>query len=687
VAARQPRSGADATAGRWRQNWPARTDGANRASRPTNRAQHPDSHLPAAAAVRHTDPAHDPAVRPSERISPKGTLRGIADAVERPARPILATADRALVRPKPARPNRDEDTPMRHAAEIPRRIVGEYRHGHIRPTDRRTKTEWVVPLGENGGAQTGEVVVGEVLAPRRSGGKRVRVIERLGAPGHASSVSRIAIHTHNIEEAFPAAALEAAERAAATPLGRRTDLRHLPLVTIDGEDARDFDDAVFAEPTGTGFRVIVAIADVAHYVRPGSPLDRTARTRGNSVYFPDRVVPMLPEPLANGWCSLVPNEDRGCLFADIRIDANGHKIAHHFGRGLMRSSARLTYEQVQRSRDAKDPAHAHLYAAFEALLIARRRRGTLDLDVPEPRVVLDGNGWVRSVGSRPRLDSERLIEELMIVANVAAAEELEYHNQPTMHRVHPAPSHEKLASLRAVLRRLGIALPPGDRLEPRDLERVLTRVDGTPVAALVNKIMLRCQSPAEYRPANIGHFGLALPRYTHFTSPIRRYADLLVHRALIRSLRLGEGGLTAEEAALLPATAAHVTATERRAQRAERDATDRYVAGYMADKIGTNFAARISAVTRFGLFVTVTQSGATGLVPVRSLPVDHWKHNGREHTLIGRRSRVGFRLAQEIEVRLAEANPATGELVFHILPHGREHRHGRKQTEVRLRPN
>jgi ribonuclease R len=570
---------------------------------------------------------------------------------------------------------------------MPRRVIGLYRHGRIRSSDRRAKTEWVVRPGEDGGAQPGELVVGEALASHRPGSKTVRIIERLGAPGCASSISRIAIHTHAIEDAFPPAALEAAARAEAAPLGRRTDLRHLPLVTIDGEDARDFDDAVFAEPTDTGFRVIVAIADVAHYVRPGSALDLAARKRGNSVYFPDRVVPMLPEQLANGWCSLLPDEDRGCLFAEIQIEAGGNPTAYRFGRGLMRSSARLTYEQMQRGRAAGDPAHTHLYAAFEALRIARRRRGTLELDVPEPRVVLDHNGRVRGVAPRPRLDSERLIEEFMILANVAAAEVLERHNQPTMHRVHPAPSREKLASLREVLSRLGIALPPGDHLQPHDLDRALTRAEGTAVAPLVNEVMLRCQSPAQYSPATGGHFGLALPRYAHFTSPIRRYADLLVHRALIRSLGLGEGGLTAEEATLLPATAAHVTATERRAQRAEREAVDRYIAGYLVDKVGANFTARISSVTRFGLFVTVTHIGATGLVPLRSLPDDQWRHNDREHALIGRRSRLGFRLAQEIEVRLAEANPVTGELTFHILHDGREHRHGRRQTEVRLRPN
>ena len=387
---------------------------------------------------------------------------------------------------------------------------------------------------------------------------------------------------------------------------------------------------MFAEPDNSGspggFRLVVAIADVAHYVRPGSPLDHAARTRGNSVYFPDRVVPMLPEALSNGWCSLRPDEDRGCLFVELDIDANGRKTAHRFGRGLMRSAARLTYEGLQQAHDSGDARHAHLYAAFRALLAARTARGTLDLDLPERRVVLDDKGVVRSVAPRPRLDSHRLIEEFMVLANVAAAEELERLHQPVMYRVHAPPSEEKLASLRDFLHGFGISLPPGDQVHPRDLDRVLRRVAGTPEAPLVNEVMLRSQSQAEYSPDNIGHFGLALPRYAHFTSPIRRYADLLVHRALIRGLQLGDGALASDEAARFPDTATHITATERRAQLAERDAIDRYLAAYMADKVGANFAARISGVTPFGLFVTVAESGASGLVPVRSLPDDFWQY-------------------------------------------------------------
>ena len=552
---------------------------------------------------------------------------------------------------------------MHRLADAPARILGVYREGRIIPTDRRAKSEWIVPPREDGEATDGEIVLAEPLPHNRLGLKPARIIERLGAMGDARSVSLIAIHTHDIPQTFPSAALDEADQASAAPLGRRKDLREIPLVTIDGEDARDFDDAVHAEPDGDGFRLIVAIADVAHYVRPGSPLDHAARMRGNSVYFPDRVVPMLPEALSNGWCSLRPHEDRGCLFVELRIDAAGRKTAHKFGRGLMRSAARLTYERVQR-----DHTHyPHLFAAYRALLAARQIRGTLDLDLPERKIVLDGNGQVIGIQPRPRLDSHRLIEEFMILANVAAAEELERLHQPAMYRIHAPPSEEKLASLRDFLHGFGISLPPGDQVHPRDLDRALRRVAGTPDAPLVNEVMLRSQSQAEYSADNIGHFGLALPRYAHFTSPIRRYADLLVHRTLIRGLRFGEGGLAKDEAAHFPDAARHITATERRAQLAERDATDRYLAAYMADKVGANFAARISGVTRFGLFVTVPESGASGLVPVRSLPDDYWQHDEKEQTLTGRRTRLAFRLAQEVEVRLAEASPITGSLVFHIL--------------------
>jgi ribonuclease R len=638
---------------------------------------------------------------------------------ERPGRPALAPGERVLARLKPLGGGRYEGRTVHRLAAGPSRILGVFRPGarenRLVPTDRRAKSEWIVPPGEDAGAGVGEIVLAEPLPHHhRLGLKPVRVLERLGNMGDARSVSLIAIHTHDIPVEFPQTALAEAARARATALGRRSDLRDVPLVTIDGSDARDFDDAVFAEPDDSGgFRLIVAIADVAHYVRPGSALDHAARTRGNSVYFPDRAVPMLPEALSNGWCSLLPGEERGCLYVELRIDANGGKRSHRFGRGLMRSAARLTYEQVQATFEGGGAAQAatsvqgalsgggsisrdrprhrspaltvpserrvqipttplvvlvsHLFAAYRALLEARSARGTLDLDLPERTVALDHHGKVSSVAPRPRLESHRLIEEFMILANVAAAEELERCHQPVMYRVHAPPSEEKLQALRGVLHTLDITLPAGAGLHPRDLDRVLHRVAGTPEAPLVNEVILRSQSQAAYSPDNIGHFGLALPRYVHFTSPIRRYADLLVHRALIRGRRLGADGLGADEAADFEATAEHITAAERRAQLAERDAIDRYFAAYMADKTGARFAARISGVTRFALFVTVAESGASGIVPVSTLPNDQWRYDERTQMLTGQHTRLVFRLAQEVEVRLAEASPVTGGLVFHVL--------------------
>jgi ribonuclease R len=600
-------------------------------------------------------------------------------APEPRGRPALAPGERVLARLKPIGPGRYEGRTMKRLTDAPGRILGVFRaargardDARIEPTDRRAKAEWSVPAGEQGGAEDGEIVLAAPLPnPGRAyGPKPARVIERLGSMGDARSVSLVVIHTHDIPTEFPEEALQEAARAEGVGPEGRTDLRDLPLVTIDGEDARDFDDAVFAEPDGAGWRLVVAIADVAHYVRPGSPLDRAARTRGNSCYFPDRVVPMLPEALSNGWCSLRPGEDRGCLFVEMRVDASGAKLSHHFGRGLMRSAARLTYEQVQAAHDAGDdlglPVPA-LYGAYRTLLAARLARGTLDLDLPERKVVLDDQGRVASVAPRPRLDSHRLIEEFMVLANVCAAEELERLHRPCVYRIHAPPTDEKLANLRTFLRQFDITLPPGNQVHPRDLLGVLRKVEGTESAQLVNEVMLRSQSQAAYAIENIGHFGLALSRYAHFTSPIRRYADLLVHRALVGGLRLGPDGLAEDEIPGLSDTCEHITATERRAALAERDAIDRYLAAFMADKVGSVFAARISGVTRFGLFVTVVDSGASGLVPVSSLPDDFWMHDEAAQTLTGRRSGTTFRLAQEVEARLSEASPVTGGLIFHIL--------------------
>ncbi len=614
-------------------------------------------------------------------------------------RAALAPGQRVLARLKPIGQGRYQGRTIRRLDARPGRVLGLYRPlpvddapvrrghlpeaGRVVPTDRRVKAEWSVPAGEAGGAEPDEIVLAEPLPQMGLGLKPVRIVERLGRMGDARSVSLLCLHAHDIPQHFPVEALEAAEAATAVELSGRTDLRAVPLVTIDGADARDFDDAVFAEPdpdpgNAGGYRLVVAIADVSHYVRAGSALDREARLRGNSVYFPDRVVPMLPEALSNGWCSLKPGEPRGCLFVEMRVGADGAKHAHRFGRGLMRSAARLTYEEVQAAHDGAAALALpkglldSLYGAFRALLGARTRRGTLDLDLPERKVVIE-DGQVAAIEPRARLDSHRLIEEFMVLANVAAAEELERLHQPCMFRVHAPPSPEKLEALRAFLHTLDIPLKPAGEIRPADLDAVLGRVAGTEQAPLVNEMVLRSQSQAEYSPDNLGHFGLALLRYAHFTSPIRRYADLLVHRALIAGLRLGSDGLRPEDGAGYADTGAHVTATERRAALAEREAVERYIAAHMADKIGASFSARISGVTRFGLFVTLSETGASGLVPISSLNApaptgadESWMHDEAAQALIGRRSGVAYRLAQTVAVRLVEAAPLTGGLLFAI---------------------
>jgi ribonuclease R len=636
--------------------------------------------LPETAIVQitGTDQDGDALARPVEWERAAGQPPLILMQPERKGSPALAPGERVLARIKPMGPGRYEARTLRRVDETPGRILGVFKPGHrenrIIPTDRRSKGEWIVPPGQEAGAEPDEIVLAEPVAQHlHLGLKPARVLERLGKLGDARSISLIAIHTHDIPQDFPAAALAEAARAAGLALGSRVDLRAVPLITIDGADARDFDDAVFAEPDPGqpgGFRLLVAIADVAHYVRPGSALDRSAEVRGNSVYFPDRVVPMLPEALSNGWCSLRPNEDRGCLFAEMRIDRSGRKTSHRFGRGLMRSAARMTYEEVQAAEDAHDDLDlplVHLYAAYRLLLAARLERGALDLDLPERKVELDEQGRVTNVAPRPRLDSHRLIEEFMVLANVAAAEELERLHTPCMYRIHAPPSEEKLEALRGFLSSLGISLPPGNQLHPRDFDRVLRRYAGAPESQLISEVMLRSQSQAAYSPDNIGHFGLALPHYAHFTSPIRRYADLLVHRALIKALRLGHDGISDEQIANFPEIGERITETERRAQQAERDAIDRYLTAFMAAQIGGRFAARISGVTRFGLFVSVTETGASGIVPFATLADDYWQYDEREQTVTGRHTRKVYRLAQEVDVLLSEANPVTGGMVFHVL--------------------
>ncbi len=552
--------------------------------------------------------------------------------------------------------------------------------GRILPTDRRHKTEFLVLPPNRGDAEAGDLVFADVLPAGRAGQPQARVVERLGSTDEPRAFSLIAIHAHGIPTAFPHAALREAELAAVPALMQREELRDIPLVTIDGADARDFDDAVWAEPdcdpeNPEGWHLIVAIADVSYYVRPGLALDRAAYERGNSVYFPDRVVPMLPEALSNGLCSLRPGEDRACLAFHLWIDRNGVLIRHRLVRGLMRSAARLTYEQVQDCHDGRpdevtaplaDSVIAPLFGAYARLAVARAKRGTLELDLPERRVRIDERGRVAEIAVRERHDSHRLIEEFMIAANVAAAEVLERRTMPGLYRIHDRPSMDKMEALRGFLADIGHPLGKSADLTPSHFTRILRKVEGTSHAPLVSEVILRAQAQAAYSPDNIGHFGLALHRYAHFTSPIRRYADLIVHRALIRTLGLGVGGLDDETLGRLAEIGEHLSGTERRAAAAERDAIDRYTAAFLADRIGERFSGRIAGVSRFGLFVRLDESGADGLIPASTLPDDRYDHDEAAHALVGQRTGRTYRLSSPVKVVLIEADPVSGSMLFRL---------------------
>jgi len=597
--------------------------------------------------------------------------------------PALGVGERAVVRYRRIERDVWEARIIRAVAASPDRVLGIYRRerdgGRLEPTDRKIRTEFRVAPADAGGAQDGEIVLAEIVSQRRFGLPDAKIVERVGDSADPRAFSLIAIHGHGIPTKFPHDALELAARARPVALGSREDLRAVPLVTIDGADARDFDDAVWAEPDAARpgcWHALVAIADVAWYVRPDDALDRAARERGNSVYFPDRVVPMLPEDLSNELCSLKPGVERACIAVHLSIDEEGRLERHHFVRGLMRSAARLTYEEAQAAidgnpddatRDLVEPVLKPLYGVFRVLSAARAKRGTLELDLPERQILLDPSGRVARIEKRERLDSHRLIEELMIAANVAAAEALERLRQPCMYRVHDVPDPAKLAALREFLDSLGIGglkLAKGQAIRPRHFNDILRKAKDTPYETLVHQLVLRSQAQAVYSPANLGHFGLALRRYAHFTSPIRRYSDLLVHRALVTGQVFGAGGLPPTDAKAFAATGEHVSMTERRAAAAERSAADRYLVAFLAERVGASFAGRISGVTRAGLFVTLNETGADGLVPMSNLPGDYYDHDEAHHRLVGRRTRRAFTLGDPVTARLAEAKTVTGSLVL-----------------------
>ncbi len=582
------------------------------------------------------------------------------------------------------------------------RVLGIFRAmptggGRMIPIDKKQAgRELAIAEADANGAQDGDLVSVVLMRSRGYGLPTGRVKERLGSLKTEKAISLIAIHAHDIPQEFPSDAVREADAARPAVLQGREDWRDIPLVTIDPPDAKDHDDAVHAAPDDDpknkgGYIVHVAIADVAFYVRPGSALDREALRRGNSVYFPDRVVPMLPERISNDLCSLKPGEPRGALAVRMVIGPDGRKKSHTFHRVLMRSAAKLHYAQAQAAIDGHpdditgpllDPILKPLYNAYELVRHARDERDPLDLDLPERKILLKPDGTVDRVVTPQRLDAHRLIEEFMILANVAAAETLEKKALPLIYRVHDEPTVEKIHNLRDFLKTLDMPFSATGALRPTVFNRILAQVKGRDAESLVNEVVLRAQAQAEYAAENYGHFGLNLRRYAHFTSPIRRYADLIVHRALIRGLGLGDGALPDTESfETLTEIAAAISLTERRAMKAERETADRLIAHFLADRVGATFTGRISGVTRAGLFVKLDETGADGLIPVRTLGTEYYNYDEARHALIGSRSGAMHRLGDVVEVRLVEAAPVAGALRFELLSEGTPApRRGRKQN-------
>jgi len=571
------------------------------------------------------------------------------------------------------------------------RVLGVFRAqpqggGRMIPVDKKQAgRELNISAVDSADAQDGDLVSVELIRSRGYGLPAGRVRERLGSIKTEKAISLIAIHAHEIPQEFSRAAIGEAEAAKVAPLKGREDWRDVPLITIDPPDAKDHDDAVHATPdidpaNKGGFIVNVAIADVAYYVRPDSALDREALKRGNSVYFPDRVVPMLPERISNDLCSLKPHEPRGAIAVRMVIGADGAKRSHSFHRILMRSAAKLSYAQAQAARDGRpddatgpliESILAPLYTAYALVKRARDKRDPLELELPERKILLKPDGTVDRVTTPERLDAHRLIEEFMILANVAAAETLEKKALPLIYRVHDQPTQEKVHNLHEFLKTLDMPFTKSGALRPSVFNRILAQVKGRDTESLVNEVVLRSQAQAEYASENYGHFGLNLRRYAHFTSPIRRYADLIVHRALIRALGLGDGALPEHETLeTLGEVAAAISLTERRAMKAERETTDRLIAHFLADRVGAIFEGRISGVTKAGLFVKLNETGADGLIPVRSLGSEFYHFDKTRHALIGTRSGAMHRLGDVVEVRLVEAAPVAGALRFELLSEG-----------------
>ncbi|MCD2324649.1 ribonuclease R [Sphingomonas sp. IC-56] len=617
-------------------------------------------------------------------------------------RAALAVGDRILARTEEAGSGLIAH-PMKKLASGQEQVLGVVREEegrlYLHPVDKRERT--VYPISERNGAEPGDLV----LANKAGKPPRIfaHVAEILGDPFAPRSFSLIAIHKHGIPNVFSDELLAEAERVSKQPLGEREDLTHLPIVAIDPADARDHDDAVWATPDDDpknegGWKAVVAIADVSFYVRPGSAIDREARKRGNSVYFPDRVVPMLPEILSAEVCSLKQGADRAAMACHLQVSKDGTLKSWRFTRALVRIAANIPYENAQAlidkrplpygAADAAEPVDADapyspspeetqlrdilapLWDCWNALYRARQKREPLDLDLPERRIVLDEKGRIMSVAPRERLDAHKLIEDYMIAANVAAAKALEAKKAPVMYRDHEPPTREKLTALKDYLATFDLEFALGQVIRPATFNRILERVGESDARDEIMQQVLRTQTQAYYGPDNTGHFGLGLGSYAHFTSPIRRYADLVVHRALVDAYRLGQGGLTAEEAGSMDRIGESISQLERRAMEAERETVDRYVAAYLSEHVGSVMDARITGVQSFGFFATIEGIGGDGLVPVRDLGSEYFRYDEASQQLIGEHSGEAFKLGQRLQLRLAEASPVSGALRFE-LPDGK----------------
>lgn len=646
------------------------------------RAFHKMGGLPKVTVLRIVDVDDAQVIAIPEHWEAEGKPPPRLRVVERGKRSALGVGDRILARTEEQGAGYVAH-PMKKLARSEEQLLGVVaKDGDrywLRAIDKRERRD--TPISDLGEAGEGNLVLAEKTGrpPRIT----AKVVEILGDPFAPKSFSLIAIHKFNIPHVFSEELLQEAEKMAALDLGAREDLRHLPIVAIDPVDARDFDDAVWASPRDDGgFDAIVAIADVSFYVRPGSALDREARKRGNSVYFPDRVVPMLPEHLSADVCSLRAGEDRAAMACHMVIDAKGQMVSWRFSRAVIKVAANIPYEDAQAAIDGVKPhdltevALRPLWACWALLFKAREKREPLDLDLPERRVELDEKGRIQSVAPRERLDAHKLIEDYMIAANVAAAKALEAKKAPVMYRIHEPPSREKLVALKEYLATFEIAFALGQVITPATFNRLIDKLGEVEFRTEVMEQILRSQTQAYYGPQNSGHFGLSLGSYAHFTSPIRRYSDLIVHRSLVGAYGLNPQGeataLTKDDAERMKLIGEVISAAERRAMEAERETVDRYVAAFLAMRVGEVVATRITGVTNFGFFATVEGLGGDGLVPISTLGTEYFRFDEAHKSLVGEQTGETFRIGQHIDLRLAEANPISGALRFE-LPEGASH--------------